>query len=280
MEQTPGTLYLCATPIGNLEDITLRVLRVLREVHVIWAEDTRHTLQLLTHFDIRKRLLSCHAHNENARAQELTEILRAGYSVAYCSDAGTPGISDPGARLVTHCIKENLPFTLLPGASAVLPATVLCGIPFDSFSFFGFLPREKRQRAAVMASLTRCESLILLYESPLRLPATLRELYAALGDRPAAVLRELTKLHEQCARGTLSSLISQFSDAPRGECVIAIEGLIAPTEKTDDAVVDTALRALLKEGFSTKDAASAAAAVLGLQKNKTYQRILELEKDL
>lgn len=278
VEQLPGTLYLCATPIGNLEDITLRVLRVLEQADVIWAEDTRHTLQLLTHFHIRKRLVSCHEHNESARLQELEETLRAGSSIAYCSDAGTPGISDPGARLAAHCIAKNLPFTALPGASAVLPAAILSGFPCDSFCFFGFLPREKKPRAAAMARLLRCETLALLYESPVRLPGTLRELHTILGDRPAAVLRELTKLHESSVRGTLSSLIQQYSEPPRGECVIALAGQEAPQEKTDEAMLLTALRNLRAEGFSTKDAASAAAAVLGIQKNKAYQNALELDR--
>ncbi len=282
MPQSKGALYLCATPIGNLEDITLRTLRALREADAVWAEDTRHTLGLLNHYDIKKPLVSCHEHNERERAAELVAQLKDGRNIAYCSDAGMPGISDPGAVLAAACYQEGLPVEVLPGASAVLMAAVLSGLNCDIFSFFGFLPREKKPRRAVIDQLRVCPSTMLLYESPVRLPATLKELNAELGDRPAAVLRELTKIHEQAARGTLASLCDTFAEPPKGECVIAIAGLPpreTQSEDTDDAALDAALTRLLEEGFSARDAATAAAAVLGIKKKRAYARTLELSEE-
>lgn len=272
-------LYLCATPIGNLEDITYRVLRVLREADAVWAEDTRRTLQLLNHFEIKKPLVSCHAYNEGAREQMLLEALRLNQCIAYCADAGMPGISDPGALLLHTCIANDLPVTVLPGASAVPMAAVLSGLNCDAFCFFGFLPREKKQREKRMQVLTRTTATMLLYESPLRIPSTLQELAAALGaTRPAAVLRELTKLHEEVARGTLAQLAARFSQPPKGECVIAIAG--APEEAAPRADMEALTRALLKlkgEGFGAREAAIAASACMRVQKRLAYERFLELE---
>ncbi len=278
MEQT-GTLYLCATPIGNLEDITLRALRVLQEADSIWAEDTRHTLGLLNHYEIKKPLISCHEHNERERAAELVHELRQGKTIAFCSDAGMPGISDPGAALLAACAKEGLPVTILPGASAVPTAAVLSGLYQEPFTFYGFLPREKKPRNALLDRLKTQEGLLLLYESPVRIPATLKDLLAALGDRPAAVLRELTKVHEEAARGTLSSLCVRFTEPPRGECVIAIQGA-QPKKEMDvsEAALDEAIERLLQEGFSARDTAAAAAAVLQVPKKLAYARTLQLSK--
>ena len=278
MEQT-GTLYLCATPIGNLEDITLRALRVLQEADSIWAEDTRHTLGLLNHYEIKKPLISCHEHNERERAAELVYELRQGKTIAFCSDAGMPGISDPGAALLAACAKEGLPVTILPGASAVPTAAVLSGLYQEPFTFYGFLPREKKPRNALLDRLKTQEGLLLLYESPVRIPATLKDLLAALGDRPAAVLRELTKVHEEAARGTLSSLCARFTEPPRGECVIAIQGA-QPKKEMDvsEAALDEAIERLLQEGFSARDTAAAAAAVLQVPKKLAYARTLQLSK--
>jgi len=280
MEQSTGMLSLCATPIGNLGDITLRVMRAFEQADQVWAEDTRHTLRLLNHLEIKKPLVSCHEHNESLRAQELVELIKAGKRIAYASDAGMPGISDPGAKLVQACIAHGLPFEILPGASAVLMSAIMSGIPFAQFTFFGFLPRENKPRKAVLAAVERCEHLAILYESPQRLPATLKELCSLLGsDRQAAVLRELTKLHEQAARGTLESLCERFREPPKGECVIALAGKVREQNApADEASIDDVLLNALKSGASVRDAAAECAQVCGIPKKRAYQRALELSQ--
>ncbi len=271
-QQIRGKLSLCATPIGNLEDITLRVLRTLREADAIWAEDTRRTLGLLNHYEIRKPLISCHEHNERERAEMLVAAVRGGSRIAYCSDAGMPGISDPGALLLKAVVEAGLPVEVLPGASAVLTAVVLCGLPSDTFAFFGFLPRGKKPRRERLKLLADCPHLAILYESPLRLPATLKELAIALGEeRPAAVMRELTKLHEEAVRGTLSELCMRFQDPPKGECVIAIGRNPAVAAETDPEALQTLMAKLLHEGLSVNDAAKEAALKLGVPKKEAYR---------
>ena len=273
-------LKLAATPIGNLEDITLRVLTALKEADVIYAEDTRHTLQLLNHFGIKKPLISCHAHNERQRVPQMIEALRAGQEIVFVSDAGMPGISDPGATLAAACVENDLPFTVLPGASAVLTAAVLSGLPCATFSFFGFLPRSGKARREAIAAIGRCGRLALLYESPNRVADTLKDLAEALGDLPAALLRELTKKFETAVRGTLLTLADTFAaEAPKGECVIAVlcgsEGQTASPEEAADAL-DRVLTEALKEGLRVKEAAARAAQTLSIPKKTAYARALEL----
>ena len=217
-------IYLVATPIGNLEDITLRAVRVLHECDAVYAEDTRHTLGLLNHLELKKPLFSCHEHNERERAAEVVMRSQQGERIAVVTDAGMPGISDPGAAVAQAAILAGEPFTVLPGASAVLTAAVLSGLPCGRFCFEGFLPREKKERKARLQALKAERRTAVLYESPLRLAATLAELCAQLGDRPAAVCRELTKLHEECVRGPLSALAEHFKEGARGECVIVLGG--------------------------------------------------------
>lgn len=271
-------LKLVATPIGNLDDITLRALDALREADIVFAEDTRRTLQLLNHFGIRKPLVSCRAQNEAVRAEELVPLLEAGREIVYTSDAGMPGISDPGAVLVRTCIEHGLPFTVLPGASAVLTAAVLSGLPCASFSFFGFLPRDGRARREAIAAIGACGHLALLYESPHRVAGTLADLAAALGERPAALLRELTKRHETVERGMLSTLAERFAaEAPRGECVIAVlADRRDPCPQADAGALDAALSALLQAGLSVRDAAAEAAKSAGVSKKTAYARALEI----
>ncbi|MCL2695005.1 MAG: 16S rRNA (cytidine(1402)-2'-O)-methyltransferase [Clostridiales bacterium] len=267
-------LYLAATPIGNLSDITGRVIDTLAACDAVFCEDTRRTGLLLSHLDIKKPLFSCHAHNEQARAEQLAEMLAEGKTVVYVSDAGMPGISDPGARLVAICVERGLPFTVLPGPSAVLTAAVLSGLPAAPFSFFGFLPRDKKGRAKILAQAANLPHLILFYESPRRVRATLAELHALLGDCPAAVLRELTKRFETAHRGTLSSLIAEFETEPKGECVIAVlPQARAATHSQEE--IDVKLRALLAE-HSVKDAAAIAAEIFDLPKKELYARALAL----
>ncbi|HWS31070.1 MAG TPA: 16S rRNA (cytidine(1402)-2'-O)-methyltransferase [Clostridia bacterium] len=274
-------LYLCATPIGNLEDITLRVVRVLGEADCVYAEDTRHSGALLKHLGIRKPLTSCHAHNEAQKAEEIVQKVKDGLSVAYVSDAGLPGISDPGERLVAACIRENVKFEVLPGASALLLALVMSGLPIQNACFAGFLPRETKERRLRLASLVRHAGTLLFYESPLRVKATLDELLLTYGDRPAALLRELTKLHEEAVRGTLSSLAARYADEPpKGECVLAVGGAAEANAEQPPGRLEEFLARLLKQGVSAKDAAKQASAVLDVPRNEAYALALEWKEGM
>lgn len=271
-------LYLCATPIGNLEDITLRVVRVLGEADCVYAEDTRRSGALLKHLAIQKPLLSCHAHNEAQKAEEIVQKVKGGARVAYVSDAGLPGISDPGERLIAACIRESVPFEVLPGASAPLLALVMSGLPVQNACFAGFLPRETKARRERLAKLSRHPGTLLFYESPLRVKATLEELLSTYGDRPAALLRELTKLHEEAVRGTLSSLVARYeSEPPRGECVLAVGGAPEDEEAAPERLEEFLTR-LLAQGVSAKDAAKQASAVLDVPRNEAYALALKLKE--
>ena len=272
-------LYLCATPIGNLGDLTLRVIDALKSCDVVYCEDTRHTLQLLNHLEIQKPLVSCHQHNEKQRAKEAAVLLKAGKTVVYASDAGMPGISDPGAALVDVCIGEGLDFTVLPGASAVLTAAVLSGLPSTPFSFFGFLPRETKPRRQVLEQIRLCGHLALVYESPLRIKDTLSDLMDQCGDCKAAVMRELTKKFEEVKRGRLSELIPQYAQPPKGECVVAVYP-DPPAAASDPEALDRALLAARDRGLSARDAAAEAALLTGVSKNEAYARLLSrLQKE-
>src|SRR4051812_9512030 len=221
-----GTLYIVSTPIGNLEDITQRALRILREADVIACEDTRHTSKLLNHFGIETRTISYHEHNEIARTDELCALLTAGKNVALVSDAGTPLISDPGYRLVSAATENRTPVVVIPGVSAFVAALSASGLPSDQFLFAGFLPARATARRAKLEELSGLQVTLIFYEAPHRITATLRDAQAVLGNRRAVVARELTKLHEEFLRGTLEELSDTFADAnkARGEMVLIIEG--------------------------------------------------------
>lgn len=220
-----GMLYIVPTPVGNMEDITLRALRVLREADIILAEDTRTTGVLLKHYDIQGRLLSHHKFNEHGTTASIIERLKAGQTIALVSDAGTPGISDPGFFLVREAVAAGECVQCLPGATAFVPALVASGLPDDRFCFEGFLP-QKKGRQTRLASLANEERTIVIYESPYRLLKTLQQLADVMGgERPACVAREISKVHEECVRGTLDELVQHFTTtAPRGEIVIVVGG--------------------------------------------------------
>ena len=219
-------LYLVATPIGNLSDITLRALETLREVDFVASEDTRKTGRLLQHFDISKPQIAFHEHNEAKAGAKIIALLAEGNSVAVVTNAGTPGISDPGYTLVRLAIEENIPVTMIPGASAVVMALVLSGLPAHSFTFRGFPPRKSGKRRRFLAVDAESPHTLLFYESPHRLKPFLEDALAVYGDRPAALANELTKLYESVQRGTLSELLALFAEEePRGEYVVVIEGL-------------------------------------------------------
>lgn len=272
-----GMLYLCATPIGNLEDITLRVLRVLQEADVIYCEDTRNTLKLLRHFEIAKPLQSYHDHSPEARAQKIADDVRAGRQVALVSDAGMPVISDPGFDLVNLFRRENLPYTVLPGASASLTALVLSGIAADRFLFEGFLPRKKKDLEARLALLDKERATAIIYESPHRLSATLDVFAKRWPERECAAVREITKRFEETVRGTTVSVRDHFNaNAPRGEFVLILGGALETETSAEDAFAQglALAKQLIQDGASTNQAAKEAAQATGLSKRTIYQALL------
>ena len=279
----PGTLYIVATPIGNLEDITQRALRVLREVDLIACEDTRRTQGLLNHFGIKTKTISYHEHNERERAEQLCQLLEAGKHVAIVSDAGTPLISDPGFRIVNAAIQRTIPVVSIPGASAFVTALAGSGLPADQFFFAGFLPARANARRAKLEELREIPATLIFYEAPHRIAKTLRDALDVLGDRDAAVARELTKLHEEIARGSLAELSRRVSEnaTARGEMVLIISGgrgrdrpeSSAGTEPTSEALIER-VRALEKEGLDSKDALKKAARELGFKRAEAYRLMI------
>ena len=271
-------LYLCATPIGNLGDVTIRVLEKLKGADFIYCEDTRNTSALLEKLDIKgKKLISAHMHNEEEQARKIAELVRSGKAAAYVSDAGMPCISDPGERIVKHFIELGLPFEVLPGASAALTAAIYSGLSTRRIYFVGFLPRENKERTEYIAEIKRVKATIIIYESPYRIAATLKELAECLGDRQAAVSRELTKLYEQTVRGRLSELAARYEQTPpKGECVIALSGEAEDNAKPAESMDEMLLR-LMQSGMTAKDAAKQTALMLDVPKNTAYARATELK---
>lgn len=270
-------LLLCATPIGNLGDLTPRVREALVSCDAVYCEDTRRTLTLLNHIGIKKPLVSCYRENERQRAQEVVARIQAGETVVYVSDAGMPGVSDPGEALIQACIANNLPYSVLPGASAVLMAAVMSGLPAMPFTFFGFFPREKKEQRTLLEKLKRLGHLAVFCESPNRAGATLRLLHETFGDLDAALLRELTKLHEEVVRGTLGELAARYAETdPRGECVLCVlfREAVAEASAPD---LEATLQRLLGSGSSVRDAAAEAATLCGVPKKEAYAKALELQ---
>ncbi len=274
------SLYLVSTPIGNLEDITLRALRVLREVDLIACEDTRHTRRLLDHFGIRKPVISYHEHNEQERAAELAGRLAGGESIAVVSDAGTPGISDPAYRLVRAAIEREIDVTPIPGPTALITGLVASGLPTDSFYFGGFLPSKKTARRARFEELRGERATLVFYEAPHRILEALRDAEEALGDREASIARELTKLHEQHLRGRLSEIRARL-DQPRGEMTLVIAGCGDDNlEETGQSNISALVEELMgAEGLSRNEALKAAARRRGLTRREAYQQLLEEKGD-
>jgi 16S rRNA (cytidine1402-2'-O)-methyltransferase len=275
-----GTLHVVATPIGNLEDVTLRALRVLREADLVLAEDTRRTRVLLARHGIDAKPESLHAHNEAARCARALAVLDAGGSVALCSDAGTPLLSDPGARLVAAALAAGHAASPVPGPTAIAAALCVSGLDVDRFCFAGFPPRKAGERRALWRELAPRADALVLFESPRRLAATLRELAEALGPRRAVVARELTKLHEELARGTLPELAERFDAGVRGEVTVVIEGSAAAEPSMDRVFdLDAEIRAGLARGEGAREIASALAEPAGLPRRAVYARVLELRAD-
>jgi 16S rRNA (cytidine1402-2'-O)-methyltransferase len=276
--ETPGAgiLYIVATPIGNLEDITYRAVRILQEVDLIAAEDTRHTRKLLNHFGIRTQLISYYREKERERAGELIERLQAGIHIALVSDAGTPGISDPGAILVNLAREADITIIPIPGPSALTTAISVAGLDCTSFLFLGFSPSKSTQRRKFLSSIANSEHPILLYESPHRIQALLNDALEILGDRRAFWARELTKVHEDLQQGTLSELLVRAIDqVNRGESVL----IISP-DKAEQTTGDTVEELLLwyrdHSGLTLKDACRRLASDLGLSRSQVYQKALRI----
>ena len=279
MDKQMGILYLVPTPIGNLEDMTYRAVRVLSEVDLVAAEDTRHTGQLLKHFGIKKPLISYHEHNKDRVGPELIDQLLAGKTIAQCSDAGMPAISDPGADLVTLAIEADLPIVPLPGANAGLTALIASGMDTKRFSFIGFLPKRGKHRIACLESLKKQEGTILLYEAPHRLQEVLEDMYQVLGDRPVTLARELTKKFEEFTRGDLKDLIDHIDDITyKGEFVILLGGADqAPQGDSDQSQVlpsyEEAVATLVDQGFPKKEAIRKVAKERGVSRREVYNAV-------
>jgi 16S rRNA (cytidine1402-2'-O)-methyltransferase len=274
-----GTLYLVSTPIGNLEDITHRAVRLLGEVDVIACEDTRHTKKLLNHYGINTRTVSYHEHNERERAIELLERLKRGSDVAIVTDAGTPAISDPGFRLARIAIDSGVRVVPVPGASALITALVASGMPTDEFFFGGFLPARSGARRTRLSELRSMPATLIFYEGPHRIAATLKDAREVLGERQAVIARELTKLHEEIVRGRLSELAARFSsvESARGEIVLIIDRGVIQSESGEDKTV-VSIAALVtemeNEGLDHRAALKKAARQLGLARAEAYRRLV------
>lgn len=280
-----GKLYLCATPIGNLEDITLRVLRVLKEVDLIAAEDTRNSIKLLNHFEIKTPMTSYHEYNKIEKAYTLIEKMRQGQSVALITDAGTPGISDPGEELAAMCYDAGIEVTSLPGPAACITALTLSGLSTRRFAFEAFLPWDKKERKEVLAELVNETRTIILYEAPHRLVRTLKELLETLGNRRMTLCRELTKKHETALRSTIEELINYYEkEKPLGECVLVIEGKsreeVAEEQRAswEEISIEEHMELYEKQGNSRKDAMKLVAKDRGTTKREIYQYLLQTEK--
>lgn len=278
---TVGTLYLCATPIGNLEDMTFRAVRILKEADLIAAEDTRNSIKLLNHFEIKTPMTSYHEYNKIEKGRKLVERLLEGENIALITDAGTPGISDPGEDLVRMCREEGVPVTAVPGAAACITALTISGLPTRRFAFEAFLPPDKKERQAVLEELKEETRTIVLYEAPHRLVKTLKLLSEALGDRGVRICRELTKKHETVFASTISGAVSYYEEQePKGECVIVIEGrsrkeIEAEAIASWEAMsIEEHMQYYEEKGTDRRQAMKCVARDRGISKREVYQTLI------
>ena len=278
-----GKIYLVATPIGNLSDISMRAIETLKNVDIIACEDTRNTIRLLNHFEIKGHLTSYHEYNKIDKAYELCEKVKEGNNIAFVSDAGMPAISDPGYELVDIAYKEGLEITVVPGASAVVSALAISGISSRRFAFEGFLPADKNEKKEILTELSQESRTLILYEAPHRLLKTLKELFEYMGDRNIAIVREITKLHEEVLRGKLAEIIADYESeriAVRGEYVLVIEGksLLEKREERQKSFEEISIREhyekYIAEGTDKKEAMKAVAKDRGIQKRDVYKELL------
>lgn len=279
-----GKIYLVPTPIGNLGDITLRALEVLKSVDLIAAEDTRQSLKLLNHFNIKKSLISYHKHNEQGKSEELIDRVRNGENIAVISDAGTPGISDPGSIVLKKCIENGIDVEVLPGATAFTAAIIYSGLDTSAFIFRGFLPRENKEKKEFVESLKDRRETIIFYESPYRVIDTLTFLKENFGNRNIAVCRELTKLHEEIYRGSLEEAICYFNDnIPKGEFVLVLQGKSLEeirnenVAKWEDMSIKDHIIYFINQGMSKKDAIKQVSKDRELPKSEVYKHSIEIK---
>ncbi len=277
----PSGLYVVATPIGNLEDITLRAINTLDGVDLIAAEDTRHTARLLSRYRIRTPLISCHEHNEHQRTPELIGRIRDGAAVALVSDAGTPSVSDPGYRLVCAAVEHGVDIFPIPGVSAAVTALCASGLPTDAFVFIGFAPRKKGKRAELLVSMAAEPRTLVFYESPRRVAAFLEEIRTVMGDRAAVLGREMTKLHEEFIRGPLSEIQAVLANRPRikGECTLLVNGAPASESVSADDLADSLRHALAQPGVHVSSLSKTLARQYHLPRKTVYEMALNLLKE-
>jgi 16S rRNA (cytidine1402-2'-O)-methyltransferase len=279
-ERQPGVLYVVSTPIGNLEDITLRALRVLREVDLIAAEDTRRTRQLLTHYGIRKPLISYHDFNRRMREKTLLQELREGKSIALVTDAGTPGISDPGEELVLGAIQESIPLIPIPGPAALISALSVSGLPTESFLFYGFLPSRAAARKKWLASLKDRPETLVFYESPRRVGSLLQDAAQILGDRRVVVAREMTKVYEEVYRGSVSEVLERLDEEEvKGEVTIILEGCPLPPKAEASSIVEALKYYSRDRGLSMRESVHRVAEDLKVSRRQVYQESLKVKKE-
>ncbi|NWF53837.1 MAG: 16S rRNA (cytidine(1402)-2'-O)-methyltransferase [Syntrophaceae bacterium] len=277
-EKSPGTLYIVSTPIGNLADITLRALRVLREVDLIAAEDTRRTRQLLSRFGIHKPLISYHEYNRRMRERTLLLELRGGKSIALVTDAGTPGVSDPGEELVRRAVQEKIPLVPVPGPTALVAALSISGLPTESFLFYGFLPSKAGARKKWLASLKDRPETLVFYESPRRLASLLESAAEVLGDRRVAVAREMTKVYEEVYRGTLSEVLDRLrGEEIKGEVTVILEGCTSPPSDERANVLEALKHYSQEMGLSLKESVARVAEELGIPRRQVYRESLQMK---
>lgn len=280
-DRNPGTLYIVATPIGNLEDITLRALKVLREVDIIAAEDTRKTRKLLSAYDIHKPLVSLYDQVEKQKSPVIISRILGGSDVAYVSEAGTPGISDPGYQLINAAIREAIKVVPVPGPAAVIAALSASGLPMNSFVFSGFLPSQAAKRKRQLETLRQETRTVIIYESPQRVMDSLSDMLEILGDRRVVIARELTKIHEEMIRGSLGNVIERLRSGGgdiRGEITIVLEGAeIAPSEISDEEIIRKFSELRDSENISTRDMISRISRETGLPRNRVYKLISSLD---
>ena len=274
-----GILYVVATPIGNMADITFRAIQTLKDVALIAAEDTRHTRRLLTHYAIRNSMISLHEHNENQRTGTLVQRLRGGESIALVSDAGTPTLSDPGYRLIKEAIASGIRIVPIPGASAVLASLCASGLPTDAYVFMGFLPRKEGKRQKILQSLTAEKKTIIFYESPKRIKVLISDLINTLGDRRGVLSREMTKRHEEFIRGDLSQLLDVLADRPeiKGECTLVVEGGADQEIPAADALREEIIQGLHRDGIRLSSLVKNIAERYGLPRKQIYDQALKIK---